>query len=139
MKRSMPRLLILTVSTFATVLTLSARPHLQESTADHREPNSGRHVRDLDDDDDRRQRQGSVKLPTGQIVTPTAIDDAVQQYLNPGLPDYPAFIAGEAVRSRLSPDGTTLAVITAGQNSLYTTKTVGTTNLGTLDVANSTQ
>jgi DNA-binding beta-propeller fold protein YncE len=71
-------------------------------------------------------------LPSGQFVTPTAIDDAVQQYLNPGLPAYPNFIAGEAVRSRLSPDGTTLAVITAGQNSLYRPD-------GTVDVANSTQ
>ena len=52
--------------------------------------------------------------------------------LNPGLPDYPDFIAGEAVRSQLSPDGTTLAVITAGQNSLYRPN-------GTVDAANSTQ
>jgi hypothetical protein len=36
------------------------------------------------------------------------------------------------VRSQLSPDGTTLAVITAGQNSLYKPD-------GTVDVANSTQ
>jgi hypothetical protein len=37
-------------------------------------------------------------------VTPTVIDDAVQQYSNPGLDPYPNFIAGEAVRSQLSPD-----------------------------------
>src|SRR5258708_29420405 len=60
------------------------------------------------------------------------INDAVQQYLNPGLAAYPNFIAGEAVRSQLSPDGTTLAVLTAGQNSLYRAD-------GTVDVANSTQ
>src|SRR5262249_18672908 len=40
--------------------------------------------------------------------------------------------AGEAVRSQLSPDGTTLALITAGQNSLYKTD-------GTVDALNSTQ
>ena len=40
-------------------------------------------------------------------------------------------MAGEAVRSQLSPDGTTLAVITAGQNSLYKPD-------GTVDTANST-
>ena len=51
-----------------------------------------------------------MRLATGQFVTPTAIRDAVQQYLNPGLPAYPDFVAGEAVRSQLSPDGTTLAV-----------------------------
>ena len=37
----------------------------------------------------------------------------------PGLPAYPDFVAGEAVRSQLSPDGKTLAVLCAGQNSLY--------------------
>ena len=74
----------------------------------------------------------AMPLATGQYVTPTAIRDAVQQYLNPGLPAYPDFVAGEAVRSQLSPDGTTLAIITAGQNSLYKPD-------GTVDVANSTQ
>ena len=74
----------------------------------------------------------SIALPTGQYVTPTALKDAEQQFLNPGLPAYPDFVAGEAVRSRLSPDGTTLAILTAGQNSLYKPD-------GTVDVANSTQ
>jgi YVTN family beta-propeller protein len=59
-----------------------------------------------------------ARTATGQFITPTFIRGAVQQFLNPGLPAYPNFVAGEAVRSRLSPDGTTLAVITAGQNSL---------------------
>src|SRR5262249_17643408 len=62
----------------------------------------------------------------------TAIDGAVQQNLNPQLPAYPDFVAGEAVRSQLSPDGATLAVLTAGQNSLYKPD-------GTLDTPNSTQ
>jgi YVTN family beta-propeller protein len=72
------------------------------------------------------------RLATGQYVTPTALRGSVQQALNPGLADYPNFVAGEAVRSQLSPDGTTLAVLCAGQNSLYASD-------GTLDVANSTQ
>ena len=59
------------------------------------------------------------QLATGQYITPLAVRGAKQQFLNPGLPAYPNFIAGEAVRSRLSPDGRTLAVLTAGQNSLY--------------------
>jgi DNA-binding beta-propeller fold protein YncE len=75
---------------------------------------------------------GAVRLATGQFITPTAIRGAVQQFLNPGLPAYPNFVAGEAVRSQLSPDGTTLAVITAGQNSLDKPD-------GSLDTANSTQ
>jgi YVTN family beta-propeller protein len=75
---------------------------------------------------------GTLPLPTGQYVTPTAATGAVQQFLNPGLPLYPNFVAGEAVRAQLSPDGTTLAIICAGQNTLY--KTTGAT-----DTANSTQ
>ncbi|MEP7050768.1 MAG: hypothetical protein ABJB12_10460, partial [Pseudomonadota bacterium] len=72
------------------------------------------------------------RLATGQFVTPTALHGAVQQALNPGLPAYPNFIAGEAVRSQLSPDGNTLAVLCAGQNSLIKPD-------GTTDVAASTQ
>ena len=83
-------------------------------------------------DNDYRASHRIVRLPTGQYVTPTAIDGSVQIYLNPSLPDYPDFVAGEAVRSRLSPDGTTLAILTAGQNSLYRPN-------GTVDPANSTQ
>src|SRR5437868_14368080 len=73
-----------------------------------------------------------LQLATGQFVTPTAVPGAVQQFLNPGLPAYPNFIAGEAVRSQLSPDGATLAVLCAGQNSLYNPD-------GTLYVPNSAQ
>ena len=60
----------------------------------------------------------NLPLPDGQYITPTAINGSVQQLLNPGLAAYPNFVAGEAVRSQLSPDGTTLAIICAGQNSL---------------------
>src|SRR3974390_3396254 len=55
---------------------------------------------------------------TGQLISPAAIPGAVQRGLNPGLPAYPRFVAGEAVKSALSPDGKTLAVLCAGQNSL---------------------
>jgi YVTN family beta-propeller protein len=135
--RSLQRLLKLSVCTSAALLTLSARADLQERQNDHQERIADRRDHDDDDDDrhdrdDDRWRHGVVRLPTGQYVSPTAIDGAVQQYLNPGLAAYPNFIAGEAVRSQLSPDGTTLAVLTAGQNSLYKPD-------GTVDVANSTQ
>ncbi len=76
---------------------------------------------------------GALPLPTGQYVTPTApLTNALQQDLNPGLPDYPDFVAGAAVRSQLSPDGATLAIICAGQNTLND-------KTGAVDVANSTQ
>ena len=77
-------------------------------------------------------QRGTMPLPTGQYVTPKAPTGAVQQYLNPGLADYPDFVAGMAVRSQLSPDGSTLAIICAGQNTLYK-------STGVVDVDNSTQ
>src|SRR5262245_60622459 len=130
-KQSLQQLLKMSALVFASLLTLSVHANLQERKDDRQEQKADRRDRD-DDDDDRRGGSGIVRLPTGQYVTPTAISDAVQQYLNPGLPAYPDFVAGEAVRSQLSPDGTTLAVLTAGQNSLYKPD-------GTVDAANSTQ
>jgi hypothetical protein len=78
---------------------------------------------------EQRQR---MQLATGQFITPTAAHGSVQQMLNPGLAQYPDFIASEAVRSQLSPDGKTLATLTAGFNSLDDAS-------GQTDVANSTQ
>jgi len=104
----------------AVLLSLSARVQVQERRGDR------------DRDDDRHEHGERIRLPSGQFVTPTALEDSVQQFLNPQLPDYPNFIAGEAVRSELSPDGQTLAIVTAGQNSLRKTD-------GTTDTANSTQ
>ncbi len=72
------------------------------------------------------------RLATGQYITPTAVRGSSEQPLNPGLAEYPDFVAGEAVRSELSPDGTTLAVLCAGQNSIYKAD-------GSVDVDNSTQ
>lgn len=132
--RSLNDLLRLSVLTPAALLALSAPTFThahqdksqQSATAARPRPDG---ARDRDDDDDDR---GRIQLPTGQLVTPLALEGADQQFLNPGLPAYPEFVAGEAVRSRLSPDGTTLAIITAGQNSLYKPD-------GSVDAANSTQ
>ena len=137
-EQSLRRLFKMSVLASTTLLALSARATLQERDnarqehdRDRHDRADDRHRRD-DDDDDRRGQHSAMRLATGQFVTPTAVRDAEQQYLNPGLPAYMNFIAGEAVRSQLSPDGTTLAVLTAGQNSLYKPD-------GTVDVANSTQ
>ena len=120
-KRMLQRPLAVSALTLAALLALSASAYVKERDDDRR----GR-------DEGRRARTFGFQLPTGQFVTPTMIDGAVQQFLNPGLAAYPDFVAGEAVRSQLSPDGTTLAVLTAGQNSLYKPD-------GTVDSANSTQ
>jgi hypothetical protein len=68
----------------------------------------------LDDDDDKKSA-----TPPGLYITPTALANAVQQPLNPGLTNYPNFVAGQAVKAVVSPDGKTLAILTAGMNSLY--------------------
>ena len=70
--------------------------------------------------------------PPGLYITPKALTNAVQQDLNPGLPNYPSFVAGEAVKVVVSPDGKTLAILTAGMNSLYN-------SAGVVDTAASTQ
>src|ERR1700756_1010370 len=70
--------------------------------------------------------------PPGLFITPTALANAVQQPLNPGLTNYPNFVAGEAVKAVLSTDGKTLAILTAGMNSLYDSS-------GNVDTAASTQ
>ena len=82
---------------------------------------------------------GTLPLPTGLYVTPTAITGAVQIPLNPGLANYPKFIAGEAVKSVVSPDGATLAILTAGMNSLYKAWNSSAPNAATVDTAASTQ
>jgi YVTN family beta-propeller protein len=70
--------------------------------------------------------------PPGLFITPTALANSVQQDLNPGLANYPNFVAGEAVKAVVSPDGKTLAILTAGMNSLYNP-------VGNVDTAASTQ
>jgi DNA-binding beta-propeller fold protein YncE len=65
---------------------------------------------------------GVLPTPPGLFVTPTApLTGAIQLPLNPGLATYPNFVAGEAVKAVVSPDGTTLAILTAGHNSLRNT------------------
>jgi len=59
------------------------------------------------------------KLPnTGQQITPTAPRGARFQSLNPGLTDFPQYLAGQAVTTVVSPDKQTLLVLTSGYNLL---------------------
>jgi len=58
-------------------------------------------------------------LPDGSWLTPDAAPGARLFGLNPHLPAQPDFRAGGAVATALSPDGRTLAVLTAGFNELY--------------------
>jgi len=62
--------------------------------------------------------QGQL-LPTGMRITPLAAKGATLKPLNPGLAEFPNFVASMGVSSRVSPDGKTLLVVTAGYNQNY--------------------
>jgi DNA-binding beta-propeller fold protein YncE len=55
-------------------------------------------------------------LPTNQAITPTAARGSSLMALNPGLPDNPGYVVGQAVTTTLSPDGKTMLVLTSGYN-----------------------
>jgi DNA-binding beta-propeller fold protein YncE len=56
-------------------------------------------------------------LPSGQYITPELVPGSVYTALNPEVSQLPNIVAGGAVSTALSPDGTTLAVLTCGYNS----------------------
>jgi hypothetical protein len=62
--------------------------------------------------------QGQL-LPTGMRITERAAKGATMTPLNPGLAEFPNFVASMGVSSRVSPDGKTLPVVTAGYNQNY--------------------
>ena len=64
-------------------------------------------------------RAERLQLPSGQYVTPAAMRGASQQFLNPGLPAYPELHRGRSGALATQPGRPTLAVLCAGQNSLY--------------------
>ena len=68
-------------------------------------------ARALDDDD-------SSFVSSGQKITPTAAPSANFQLLNPGLTDFPNFVASGALSSVLSPDQHTLLMLISGHNLL---------------------
>src|SRR5215467_9133625 len=115
-------------------LWLAALPLLALAVLPARAQNQNNHR----DDDDKGKKSQTAP---GLFITPTALEGAIQQVLNPGLANYPNFVAGEAVKVVVSPDGKTLAILTAGQNSLYfpNASTTPATLIGTIDTTASTQ
>ena len=55
----------------------------------------------------------------GQQITPLAPPGSRFEPLNPDLPDNPAWLAGQAVTTVVSPDGKTLLVLTSGYNRVF--------------------
>jgi DNA-binding beta-propeller fold protein YncE len=65
---------------------------------------------------DERAGQEPVDLPTGKQITPMAVPGSTFQLLNPGLQDFPEFVASGAISTAVSPDQDTLLVLTSGFN-----------------------
>ena len=61
------------------------------------------------------------RLPSSQAITPTAAPGSRLDILKPGTAAHPDRHAGDAVTTALSPDGTTLLVLTSGYNQWYGT------------------
>ncbi len=57
-------------------------------------------------------------LPTGMTITPMAAQGSLYVPLNPGLEDFPDYVAGQPVTTAMSPDGATLLVLTSGYNEM---------------------
>jgi len=56
------------------------------------------------------------ELPTGMSITPTAARGSTFQPLNPDLPDLPQFTVDHPISTAVSPDGSTLLILTSGYN-----------------------
>ncbi len=89
-----------------------------------------------DEDDDDRAPTVQALPNTGQNLTPLAPRKSRFETLNPGLPDNPQFVAGQAVTTVTSPDHNTLLILTSGYNLLNYTSGP---NLGTQNNADSTE
>jgi hypothetical protein len=57
----------------------------------------------------------------GQQITLLAPQNSRFEPMNPDLPDNPAWLAGQAVTTVVSPDAKTLLVLTSGYNRVYNT------------------
>src|SRR5258708_11621913 len=68
--------------------------------------------------DDREPGIESEVLPTGQTISPLAAPGAHLDWLNPGLADFPAFVAGGGITTVTSPDQQTLLALTSVHNVL---------------------
>src|SRR5690348_10020244 len=62
--------------------------------------------------------ESKAVLPTGMTITPMAAPGSFYVPLNPGLADFPNYVAGQPVTTALSPDGKTLLVLTSGYNRM---------------------
>jgi len=62
-------------------------------------------------------------LPTGKRITPLATRGAKLESLNPDLPEFANYLAGQAMSTLMDRDGKTLFVLTTGLTASKTTPT----------------
>lgn len=65
------------------------------------------------------QAAAPIRTATGVYVTPLAAPGSTVQKLAAPLPDFPNFVADHAQTSALSPDGSTMLVLTSGYNANF--------------------
>ena len=65
-----------------------------------------------------RASQSSGPLADGDVISPKSLPGDVFQPLNPHIPGYENYTAGQAVSTAVSPDGKTLLILTSGYNLL---------------------
>ena len=57
-----------------------------------------------------------IMLPTGFAISPISAPESKFELLNPGLLNFPRFVASGATATAISPDQRTLLVLTSGYN-----------------------
>ena len=67
------------------------------------------------------QSTGQTLPNLNQQITPLAVPGSRFEPMNPDLPDNPAWLAGQAVTTVVSPDRKTLLVLTSGYNRVFQT------------------
>jgi YVTN family beta-propeller protein len=60
----------------------------------------------------------ATTLADGDQITPLSTPTAAFTALNPHIPGYPKYTAGQAISTAISPDGRTLLILTSGYNLL---------------------
>ncbi len=65
-----------------------------------------------------QSNEAAAVLPSGKRITPLASPGAKLESLNPNLPAFPHYLAGQAMSMAVSPDERTLLVLTSGFNRI---------------------
>ena len=113
--RAVVPLLAIVAAPAATAVASCAQPSVPLETMSIRAVAPGRSVRGAS-----LFGTDVVGLPMGTLLTPDAAPGARLLSLMPQIPSVPGLVAGGAVATALSPDGSTLLLLTSGFNRTFT-------------------